>query len=308
MSGSGGFDLDLAQLPLQPFDPYAGGASGMQIESGRLSLKSKLTLAPKRMGAKSEIALHQLSLSERESGAFQKAFGMPLDVAIALLQDLNGDITLPVDVEQDEGGTKVGIAAAVTAALRQALVGALAAPLKLLGSVASKGGEMLGGGALEPIAMEPGAQALSPAAHERVAALAKLLASRPGLRVLLVGRADTSDDLALARQEVLAKARSDAPLPGEDQLGFFERRRVRRELAEADPEQLASLSPETSATLDRLAAAVAVAEESRESLALARAQAVAKALQEEHGAGVEAVAEMETEVGAPSVEFELRSQ
>ena len=106
------------------------------------------------MGAKSQVSLHQLSLSERESGWFQKAFGVPLDVAIALLQDLEGNITLPVNVEQDEKGTSVGVGAAVAAALRQALVGALAAPLKLLGSVAGVGGKS-GGAASLATGLEP---------------------------------------------------------------------------------------------------------------------------------------------------------
>jgi hypothetical protein len=306
VGGKGGFDLALAELPLAPFDAYAAAASGLQIRQGRLSLDSKITLGPKHVGARSRLALHQLAIDERESGWFQRAFGVPLDVALALLRDLEGDITLPVDVEQDAGGTRVGIAAAVTAALRQALVGALASPLKLLGSVSGQAGSPLGSG-LEPIPMEPGAEALSPAAHERVAALAQLLGSRPGLRVQLVGRADAQDDPLLARREVMARARADQPLPGEDELGFFERRRVRRALAEADPAQ-PELEPEIAQALERLAGGVQVTEAARQELALARAQAVAQALAQEHGAAAEAVAAIETEVGAPSVEVELRAE
>lgn len=307
VAGSGGAELDLRQLPLATFDPYAGSTSGLKIEGGRLSLASKLTLAPDRLGAKSTLALHQLSLTERESGWFQQAFGVPLDVALALLRDMQGDITLPVDVEQGAGGTRVGIAAAVGSALRQALVGALAAPLKLLGSVASKAGETLSTG-LEPIPMEPGHGELTPAAHERVAALAQLLDTRPGLGVLLVGRADASDDALLARREVLARAKAGEPLAGEDELGFFERRRVRSALADADPDQTDALDAETAAALERLAGQVSVSEDARQALALARAQAVALALQQEHGAPAAAVAAIETQAGAPAVAIELRAQ
>ena len=304
--GAGDVDVALRELPLASFDPYASAASGLKIQEGRLSLSSKLSLGADRMGAKSTVSLHQLSVSEREAGWFQKAFGVPLDVAIALLQDMQGNITLPVDVEQNAGGTRVGIAAAVTAALRQALVGALAAPLKLLGGVAGKAGAAFSSG-LDAIPMEPGEGELSADGHQRVTALAQLLASRPGLQVALVGRADPSDDALLARREVLARAKSGEALAGEGDLGFFERRRVRSALADADPEQPDSLDADNAAALERLASHVQISEESREALALTRAQAVAQALQQENGASADSVAAIETGVGAPGVEIELRA-
>lgn len=303
--GAGDVDVELKQLPLGTFDPYAANSSGLSIQQGRLSVTSKLSLGKDRLGAKSVVSLHELSVSERESGWFQKAFGVPLDVALALLRDLQGDITLPVDVEQDEKGTQLGVAAAVTAALRQALVGALAAPLKLLGAVAGTAGSVLSTG-LEPIPMPPGQGALGAKEHQRVDALAKLLASRPGLQVVLVGRADPSDDPLLARRAVLARAQAGEPLDGEGDLGFFERRRVRSALADADPEEPDSLDDETAAALERLAGQVQVTDEARQGLALARAQAVAQALQQEHGATA-SVAGIETGVGAPGVEIELRA-
>jgi uncharacterized protein involved in outer membrane biogenesis len=304
--GAGDVDVELKQLPLQPFDPYAANASGIAIQQGRLSVTSKLALGKNSMGAKSVLSLHQLSVSERESGWFQAAFGVPLDVALALLRDMQGDITLPVDLEQNERGTQVGIAAAVTAALRQALVGALSAPLKMLGAVAGKAGSVLSTG-LEPIPMDPGQGGLDADEYQRVDALAKLLSSRPGLQVVLVGHADPSDDPSLARRVVLARAQAGEELPGEGELGFFERRRVRSALADADPDAPDSLDAETSAALDRLAGQVQVTDEARQALALARAQAVAQALQDEHGASAGAVAGIETGVGAPGVAIELRA-
>jgi hypothetical protein len=305
-AGTGNVAVNLSQLPLSPFDPYAGQATGLKIDEGRLSLDAKLALDPKRIGAKSKVSLHKLNVSERESGWFQQAFGVPLDVALALLQDLEGNITIPVDVQQDESGTTVGVAPAVAAALRQAIVGALASPLKLLGSVAGKAGDALSTG-LEPIAMAPGAAELGADADGRIAALAQLLASRPGLGVQVLGRAGPEDDPVLARREVIARAKSDQALPGEDQLGFFERRRIRSALAEADPENVQALDAESAAALDTLSANVAVSDDTRQALALARAQAVQRALQQEHGAPADAVA-VAVETGAPSVAFELRAQ
>lgn len=306
-NGVGSLDLDLRQLPLTSFDPYAGETTGLKIDAGRASLAAKLGLRRDGIRAKSKLSLHQLSLSERESGWFQKAFGVPLDVALALLRDLEGDISMPIDVEQSAGGTRIGLAAAVASALRQAVMGALASPLKLLGGVAGAAGEALSSG-LAPIPMEPGRAELAASAHERVARLAQLLTSRPGLQVALRGGAGEQDDSELARREVVARAKADESLPGEDELGFFERRRVRAALADADVEALDALDAETASALARLSASVQVSEASREALALARAEAVARALQEEHGAPAEAVAGVEAESGPPQVALELRSR
>jgi hypothetical protein len=303
--GAGNLGLELRELPLATFDPYAAKASGLSIQQGRLTLRSQVALGADRMGAKSTVALHQLRVNERESGWFKQSFGVPLDVAIALLQDLNGDITLPVDVEQGAGGTQVGVAAAVTAALRQALVGALAAPLKLLSSVASTAGSAFSSG-LDAIPMEPGQGEPGPDGEDRIGALADLLGSRPGLRVALVGHADASDDPALARRQLLARAKAGQELPGEDELGFFERRRVRSALADADPEQPDSLDAETRAALDRLAGHVKIDDSARQALALARAQSVAQSLQQDHGVPADSVMAIETGAGAPGVEIELR--
>jgi hypothetical protein len=306
-AGSGALDLDLSELGLPNFDPYAAAATGIQIDGGRASLKAKFVFGKDSIGAKSTLGLHELALSERESGWFQKAFGIPLDVAVALLRDLKGDITLPIDVEQSAGETRVGIAAAIAAALRQALMGALASPLKMLGSVAGAAGEMLSSG-LEPIPMAPGSAEPAAETSARIEALAKLLASRPGLRVELRGRADATDDPELARREVVARAHAGEKLAGEDELGFFERRRVRAALAEADPDELGSLEPEAAAGLQKLAAAIAVSDDARRELALARARAVQRALVEEHGAAPASIAGVEAEVGAPAVVIELRAQ
>ena len=303
--GAGDLGLELRELPLATFDPYAAKASGLSIQQGRLTLRSQIALGADRMGAKNTVALHELRVSEREAGWFKQSFGVPLDVAIALLQDLHGDITLPVDVEQGAEGTQVGVAAAVTAALRQALVGALAAPLKLLGSMASTAGSAFSSG-LDAIPMDPGVGEPGPDGDDRIGALADLLGSRPGLRVALVGRADASDDPALARRDVLARAKAGQPLPGEDELGFFERRRVRSALADADPDQLDALDAETRAALDKLATHVKIDDSARQALARARAQSVAQSLQQDHGVPADTVAAIETGAGAPGVEIELR--
>jgi hypothetical protein len=104
----------------------------------------------------------------------------------------------------------------------------------------------------------------------------------------------------------MARAKAGGELPGEDDLGFFERRRVRSALADADPEQPDALDADTRAALDRLAGHVQVDDDARQQLALARAQSVAQSLQQDHGVPADSVMAIETGAGAPGVEIELR--
>jgi hypothetical protein len=85
------------------------------------------------------------------------------------------------------------------------------------------------------------------------------------------------------------------------------RRRVRSALAGAAPDALDALDAESATALTQLSAAVPVDDAAREALALARAQQVQRALQEQHGAPAAAVG-VEAETGPPAVVIELRTQ
>jgi hypothetical protein len=224
-----------------------------------------------RTDVENRLVLHRLALSSRDPGAFEKTFGMPLDLALALLRDTSGDISLAIPLVVDEAGARTSLATIVRGALRQALVGALSSPLKLVGAVLPTGGG--GEATLEPIAAVPGQAALAAGAEERLDALARLLGERPVLGLRLRGRVGPADRSLVAEQILAERAAAGEDWPTVEGEGFFARRRLAEALEARARGESAALSPEDEALLARTAAAVKVPAERMQALARQRAEA-----------------------------------
>ena len=137
MGPSGGtIYLKVDDMALSPFNPYATAYSTYRIAHGSVTVATKASFAPGGYKADTSILLHQFDVSSAEGDSlFQQHFGIPLTVALALLRDMSGNITLDVPLEADQEGMRVGVGTIVAGALRSALVGTLTSPLKLIGMV-----------------------------------------------------------------------------------------------------------------------------------------------------------------------------
>jgi hypothetical protein len=301
--GSGELRFELERLPLPAFDPYTAGA-GYRLQRGEASLRSELRSQGTRAETENHVVLHHLDLSSRDPGDFEKRFGIPLDLALALLRDPSGDIRLDVPVALDESGVDTGLATIVTGALRQALVGALSSPLKLAGALLPEGGGA--DASLAPLEAEAGRARLAPGADDRVEALAKLLASRPALGLRLAGRTGPADRPLVAEQILVERALADEDWPELEGAGILARRRVRQALSARGRGEDAELSPEDQALLARYVAATPVPPARIQELARRRAEAARDALASQHGVDAARLALGEAAPeGDPAVVIEL---
>lgn len=301
--GSGTLRFELERLSLPAFDPYAAGA-GYRLARGEASLTSSVRIRGALTQADNQLVLHRLDVSSKDAGDFEERFGIPLDLALALLRDPAGDISFTIPVALDESGVRIGIGAIVAGALRQALVGALSSPLKLVGAVLPGGGG--GEPALAPLEALPGRAALAPGSEPRLEALAKLLASRPMLALRLRGRAGPGDRPLLAEQILVEQAVAGAEWPEIEDAGFLARRRLVQALAARGRGEGAELSPEDAALLARYVAAVEVDPERMRQLAQLRSEAVRDELVSAHGVDARRLSLGEAPApGEPAVVLEL---
>jgi hypothetical protein len=276
---TGEFRLELERLALPPFNPYASGA-GYQV-AGEASLESTLRMRGASYQADNQLVLHALRVDTQKAGDFEGRFGVPIDLALALLRDPKGDIRLPIPVSLDESGAGVDVGAVVGGALRQALTGALASPLKLVGAVLPTGGG--GKPSLEPLACVPGGDGLAPDAQARLEPLASLLTQRPALGFRLAGRTGPEDRPVVAEQILVERALAGEDLPQVEDAGFLARRRVAGALAARGRAEAEELSPEDQALLERYKAALQIPPERMAALARRRAEAVRDVLGSAHG-------------------------
>jgi len=189
----------LKGLPLAPFNPYAS-RTGYSVSGGAMALESKVTFAGPKYDSNTHLVIHQLDVAGEEGDTlFLQRFGVPLDVALALLTDVEGDIVLDVPLSHDASGTTVSIGTLISEALAHALLNAITSPLKLITAVAELGGKAEN---LAPKALSflPGRAELAPGESDRVDQIATLMARSPGLHLHLRGDTGAEDDRWLREQ------------------------------------------------------------------------------------------------------------
>jgi hypothetical protein len=250
-----------------------------------------------------QVVVHELAIQGGPNAI--SVAGMPLDLALALLRDPEGDIALPIPLEYGEQGASAGIGTILLGALRAAITGAVTSPIKAMGMLLPEGGaaEI----SFAPIAFAAGDATAPPDAAEKLAPLAKLLAQRPGLGLALVGHAGPDDRLALAERILIERVAADRGLPALDDAGFFARRRVQGALGERGRGEAGALEPEDQALLTRYLEATDVPAERYADLARRRAEAVRDVLATAHRlAPARLLVEAGSEAAAPEVVPELR--
>ncbi len=251
---SGKIDLAVTDLPLGQFNPYATAYSPYGISDGALTIKTTAKLTDGHYDVSNDVTLHQLDLSGAEGDSlFEQQFGIPLTMALALMRDASGDIDLNVPVQVDQsGGATVDLLGVVRTALRQALVGAIESPLKLVGGVFGAGGKG-GGVAPAPIGFSLGRAEPTSAGAESAGRLAEFLNSRPAMAVQL-DTSITTEDVRWLREQAL---RADWHDEGvfKRSVAFLTQRgprdRIGSYLAARASGGTAELSPEDAATLQQ---------------------------------------------------------
>jgi hypothetical protein len=226
-AGESSLDGQLVELPLEQFNPYLV-STGYNLRAGGLSLAAKGTFEAERFETTSKVVVSSLDVGGAAGEtAFQENFGISLSIALGLLKDLDGKISLAVPVAGQRDKVKLGFGRIVGQALRKAFVGALASPLKLLGA-ATRNGKVERIAPL-PIAFEPGATKLSPEGLERVEEISSLLASSPGIDLVLTGQTSPADQRVLRERDLLAELEVQRGVRALTALGELGTRRAVRD-------------------------------------------------------------------------------
>jgi hypothetical protein len=195
-----------AQVRLAPLSAYLGPVLGYQVTSGVARVESRVRVQGAELHASNDVVLSRLALAGSGEDALQRELGAPLSVALALMKDYRGDIRLSLPITGDLAAQEYRVENVVPTALREALVGALRAPVTLLGSVFHRDeGERFD---LRPIPFPPGSAELGPPGEERIGQIAGLLTRQPGLVAVLIPEPSVADVAAL-RASAAAKPSVD---------------------------------------------------------------------------------------------------
>ena len=183
-------NLDMTRLT-----PYSATFAGRRIDSGKLSLDLDYNIRKRTLESQNQVVIDKLVLGERVQSP--EAKDLPLDLALALLEDSDGriDLGLPISGSLDDPQFSYG--AIVWKVITNVLSKIVTAPFRALGALFGGGEEKL-----DSIAFEPGADRLTPPEREKVAKLAAALNKRPALALDIAGTWNAADRVALQDRQL----------------------------------------------------------------------------------------------------------
>jgi len=189
-------NMNLTDVDLKNFSPYAGKYMGKEIEKGKLNLSLDYKIAERKLTARNTVFMDQFTLGKKVDS--KDAVKLPVELAIGLLKNLKGEIhvDLPVEGNLDDPEFKYG--RTVLNAIANLITKAATSPFKLLADIVG-GGEDLGN-----IRFSPGDDLLSKESQKKVSDLAKALHERPKLNIEIKGTYDPMKD-----RDVLAKRKKN---------------------------------------------------------------------------------------------------
>jgi hypothetical protein len=218
--------------------------------------------------------LNKFGVSMRDPATFERSFGVPIDLALALLRDPNGDIALHIPITMDEKGAKIAMGAVIGSAIKAALIGAITAPLKMVGALFGGGDGGAGGFSIDPLPSVAGSPDLEGDQAARLDGLAKMLNERPMVGLALRGRIGPEDRPVVAQQILVEQWSSGKGLPEVEEATFLARRRIGQALSARAKGEPVEVDAEDQALFDKYVAAVAIPDARLTALATARAERV----------------------------------
>ena len=198
-------------VSLPPLSPYSATFAGRMIASGRVSLDLEYKINNSELQGDNKIVLEQFALGERVESP--TALNLPLDLAIALLTDSDGRISVAVPVRGNVDSPEFGYGHLVWQAIRTVITNIVTAPFRALASLFG------GGPPPEEIAFDAGSERLLPPEREKLVRLVKTLQQRPQLKLMVQGNYNVERDGRALRdaavRSALAQRLDIKPVPGE---------------------------------------------------------------------------------------------
>lgn len=205
--------VEFRNVEMTSLTPYSATFAGRKIASGKLSLDLAYQLDRRQLKGENQVVMDKLTLGERVESP--SAMNLPLDLAIALLEDSDGriDLGLPVSGSLDDPQFSYG--ALIGKVILNVLTKIVTAPFRAIGALFGGSGEQA-----PEIAFDAGTAKLLPPEREKLDKLAQALGKRPGLALTVRGGYSAAADAAGLRElqlrRAIAAATGRPTVPGED--------------------------------------------------------------------------------------------
>ncbi|MEQ1590961.1 MAG: DUF748 domain-containing protein [Thiobacillaceae bacterium] len=179
--------LTFRNLEMANMTPYSGKFAGRKIDSGKLSVDLEYKIKNRQLAGDNKFIINKLKLGERVDSP--TAMNLPLDLAIALLEDSDGiiDLDLPVSGSLDDPQFSYG--KIIWKAVVNVLTKLVTAPFRALGKLLGVSSDKM-----EAVTFDPGSNQLLPPEQEKLKTLSQAMAKRPALTLTIEPGYDPESD------------------------------------------------------------------------------------------------------------------
>ena len=174
-------------IEMSSLTPYSGKFAGRIIDSGKLSLDLEYKIDNGQLLGDHKIVVDRIKLGQNVDSP--DAPNLPLDLAIALMEDTNGVIDIGLPVRGDLNNPEFSYGHLIGQALFNLITKIVTAPFRVLGGMIPGGSDDL-----DTVLFEPGEYTLSPPEKEKIKKLAEALQQRPQLTLEIQGRYSAESD------------------------------------------------------------------------------------------------------------------
>lgn len=189
--------IELRNFDMNPVSPYTGKFIGKKIGKGKMNLDLHYRIEKRHLEAKNKIFLDQFTLGETVNSP--DAISLPIGLAVSLLKNRKGEITINLPVAGNLDDPEFSIGGIVFQALFNLIAKAATSPFSLLGALVPEGKD------LQQVEFDPGSAVITEGAAKKLKILATALYERPGLKVDVTGSVDSLSDLVALKEDQLIR-------------------------------------------------------------------------------------------------------
>jgi hypothetical protein len=189
------FEFDFSSMPLPLMTPYMVEFVGYKVEKGNISLDLNYRHKSNQLTADNTLLIDRLILGEEIDNP--KAASLPLNLAIALLEDSDGKIKLEVPITGSLDDPEFSIASLVTDALFNVITKVVTSPFNAIASLINSDEDV------SKVAFATGQALLSQQQQSKLDSLANALSNRKALKLEIKGTAFTEHDWPMLQAQAL---------------------------------------------------------------------------------------------------------
>jgi len=179
--------LTFRNLEMTNLTPYSGKFAGRKIDSGKLSVDLEYKVKQRQLAGDNKFVITKLKLGERVDSP--DALKLPLDLAIALLEDSHGIIDLDLPVSGSLDDPQFSYARIIWKAIVNVLTNLVTAPFRALGRLLGIRSDKL-----EAVEFDFGATTLLPPEQEKLKDIGQALTKRPALELTIAPAYEVKGD------------------------------------------------------------------------------------------------------------------